>query len=101
VNTPRSGTRPSRSTLRPAPPPIEATLSRIDYDLKVDGDLASGEVRLTVDVIKDGWVRLALPDGLMVREANSTVARSRCLLVQTKKDPAALTAVVENRDASS
>ncbi len=54
----------------PIPPPIEATLSRIDYDLKVEGDLASGEARLTVDVIKDGWVRLAMPDGLMVQEAN-------------------------------
>ncbi len=53
----------------PGAPPVEATLSRIDYDLKVDGDLASGEARLTVDVIKDGWVRLALPSGLMVREA--------------------------------
>jgi hypothetical protein len=54
----------------PALPPVEATLSRIDYDLKVDGDLATGEARLTVDVIKDGWVRLAMPEGLMVREAN-------------------------------
>src|SRR2546421_8180174 len=53
----------------PVPPPVEATLTRIDYDLKVDGDLASGEARLTVDVIKDGWVRLPLPNGLMVREA--------------------------------
>jgi hypothetical protein len=53
----------------PAPPPVEATLSRIDYDLKVDGDLASGEARLTVDVIQEGWVRLAMPKGLMVREA--------------------------------
>lgn len=53
----------------PLPPPVEVTLSRIDYDLKVDGDFASGEVRLTVDVIKDGWVRLAMPEGLMVREA--------------------------------
>jgi len=53
----------------PAPPPVEATLTRIDYDLKVDGELASGEVRLTVDVIKEGWVRVALPAGLMVREA--------------------------------
>lgn len=53
----------------PVPPPVEATLTRIDYDLKVVGDLASGEARLTVDVIKDGWVRLAIPDGLMVREA--------------------------------
>ena len=54
----------------PAPPPVEATLTRIDYDLKVDGDLASGEARLTVDVIRDGWVKLAMPRGLMVREAS-------------------------------
>lgn len=53
----------------PKPPPVEATLTRIDYDIKVDGDLATGEARLTVDVIKDGWVRLAMPDGLMIREA--------------------------------
>jgi hypothetical protein len=53
----------------PAQPPVEATLTRIDYDLKVDGDLASGDARLTIDVIKDGWVRLAMPDGLMIREA--------------------------------
>jgi hypothetical protein len=55
--------------VEPALPPVEATLTRIDYDLKVDGDLASGEARLTVDVIKEGWVRLAMPEGLMVREA--------------------------------
>jgi len=54
----------------PLPPPVEATLSRIDYDLKVDGDLASGEARLTVDVIRDGWVQVAMPRGLMVREAS-------------------------------
>src|ERR1043166_7508840 len=39
---------------------VEATLSRLDYDLKVDGDLASGEARLTIDVIRDGWVRVPL-----------------------------------------
>src|SRR5262249_3980433 len=53
----------------PAPPPVEATLSRVDYDLKIDGDLASGEARLSVDVIKDGWVRLPMPGGLTVRSA--------------------------------
>ena len=53
----------------PAAPPVEATLSRIDYDLKIDGDLATGEARLTVDVIKNGWVRIAMPDGLIVRDA--------------------------------
>src|ERR1044072_3616470 len=47
----------------PVAPPVEATLSRIDYDLKVDGDLATGEARLTVDVIKNGWGRGARPDG--------------------------------------
>jgi hypothetical protein len=57
------------SEAEPVPPPVEATLTRIDYDLKVDGELASGEVKLTVDVIKEGWVRVALPVGLMVREA--------------------------------
>jgi len=53
----------------PPPPPVEATLSRIDYDLKIDGDLASGEARLTVDVIKNGWVRVPMPEGLIVRDA--------------------------------
>jgi hypothetical protein len=53
----------------PAAPPVEATLSRIDYNLKIDGDLATGEARLTVDVIKNGWVRVTMPDGLMVRDA--------------------------------
>jgi hypothetical protein len=53
----------------PVQPPVEATLSRIDYELKVDGDLAIGEARLTVDVIKNGWVRIAMPDGLIVRDA--------------------------------
>ena len=52
-----------------APPVVEATLSRLDYELKVDGDLASGEARLTVDVIRQGWVWLPLPPGLMVRDA--------------------------------
>src|SRR5713226_10776975 len=71
----------------PAPPPVEATLSRIDYDLKVDGDLASGEVRLTVDVIKDGWVRLALPDGLMVREAKLDGRQVTLLTHANEKGP--------------
>lgn len=55
----------------PEPPPVEATLTRIDYDLHVNnaGDLATGQASLTVDVIKDGWVRVAIPAGLLVREA--------------------------------
>src|SRR5438552_16699831 len=75
--------------LEPAPPPVEATLSRIDYDLKIDGDLASGEARLTVDVIKEGWVRLALPDGLMVREANLDGKQVTLVTHPTEKGPGA------------
>jgi len=53
----------------PEPPPVEATLSRVDYDLHVNGEFASGRANLTIDVLKDGWVRVPLPAGLLVREA--------------------------------
>lgn len=53
----------------PEPPPLDATLTRVDYDLRVLGDLASGRATLTVDVLKDGWVRVPIPAGLLVREA--------------------------------
>ena len=53
----------------PLAPPVDATLTRVDYDLHIDGDLASGHANLTVDVLKDGWVRVPIPPGLLVREA--------------------------------
>jgi len=53
----------------PEPLPVDATLTRVDYDLRIDGDLASGHANLTVDVLKDGWVRVPVPAGLLVREA--------------------------------
>ena len=53
----------------PEPPPVEATLTRVDYDLRILGDLATGRASLTVDVLKDGWVRVPVPSGLLVREA--------------------------------
>jgi hypothetical protein len=53
----------------PEPPPLDATLTRVDYDLHVVGDLAAGCASLTVDVLKDGWVRVPVPAGLLVREA--------------------------------
>lgn len=53
----------------PALPPVDATLTRVDYDLRIAGDLATGRATLTVDVLKDGWVRVAIPSGLLVREA--------------------------------
>ena len=53
----------------PEAPPVDATLTRVDYDLRIDGDLAAGRASLTVDVLKDGWVRVPIPRGLLVREA--------------------------------
>jgi hypothetical protein len=53
----------------PEPPPVDATLSRVDYDLRVDSDVASGHATLTVDVLKNGWVHVPIPSGLFVREA--------------------------------
>ena len=53
----------------PEPPPLEATLTKVDYDLHVAGELATGRANLTVDVLKDGWVRVPVPSGLLVREA--------------------------------
>ena len=53
----------------PEPPPVEATLSRVEYDLHVNGEFASGRANLTIDVLKDGWVRVPIPAGLLVREA--------------------------------
>src|SRR5271170_3342322 len=57
----------------PEPPPVDATLSRVDYDLRVeagnDASVAAGRATLTVDVLKNGWVRVPIPPGLFVREA--------------------------------
>ncbi len=53
----------------PEPPPVEATLTRVDYELRIDTELASGRASLTVDVLRDGWVRVPIPAGLLVREA--------------------------------
>src|SRR5216117_766660 len=48
----------------PLAPPMDATLTRIDYELRVDGDAISGTARLTIDVLKDGWARVQIPAGL-------------------------------------
>jgi hypothetical protein len=53
----------------PEPPPVDATLSRVDYELRADSDVAAGRATLTVDVLKNGWVRVPIPAGLFVREA--------------------------------
>ena len=40
------------------PPPVDAALTRVDYDLRANGDTVSGEARLTVDVLQQGWVSI-------------------------------------------
>ncbi len=53
----------------PLAPPVDATLTRVDYELRVSGDTVTGEARLTVDVIKQGWVSIQVPAGMLVRGA--------------------------------
>ena len=53
----------------PELPPVEATLSRIEYEMHVADGIASGRASLTVDVLKAGWVRIPIPAGLLVRQA--------------------------------
>ena len=68
----------------PTPPPIDATLTRIDYDLRVDpsasigggSDIVAGRALLTIDVLRDGWVKVPIPAGLMVRDARIDASTS-------------------------
>lgn len=53
----------------PAVSPVEATLTRIDYELRAEGDAVTGRALLTIDVLRDGWTRVQIPAGLMVRDA--------------------------------
>jgi hypothetical protein len=57
------------STPDPAPPPLDATLTRVDYDLRVIGETVSGQARLAIDVLKQGWASIQVPSGLLVRDA--------------------------------
>lgn len=54
---------------RPADPPVDATLTRVDYDLRVESESIAGRALLTIDVLRDGWTRVQIPAGLMVRDA--------------------------------
>src|SRR4030081_3435173 len=53
----------------PQAPPVDATLTRVDYDLRLDGDSVAGRALLTIDVLRDGWTRVQIPAGLMARDA--------------------------------
>jgi len=83
----------------PEPPPLDATLTRVDYDLHVDGDLAAGRASLTVDVLKDGWVRVPVPAGLLVREARLD-GKSVSLVPSTLKNGKHLAALLSHAGRS-
>ena len=51
--------------------PAEAALTRVEYDLRIEGHLASGHAALTIDVLNEGWVKVPLPAGLFVKAATS------------------------------
>src|SRR5262252_9169184 len=53
----------------PATPPIDATLTRVEYDLRLSGDTIAGQARLTIDVLKQGWAAVQVPSGMLVRDA--------------------------------
>jgi hypothetical protein len=53
----------------PVAPPVEATLTRVGYDLHIDGETVVGRAVLTIDVLRDGWTKVQIPSGLMVRDA--------------------------------
>src|ERR1700745_1560354 len=80
----------------PAPPPVDATLTRVDYDLRIAGDLATGRASLTVDVLKDGWVRVPIPSGLLVREARLDGKSLSLASLSAAKDGGQLSALLSH-----
>lgn len=82
----------------PEASPVQATLTRVDYDLQIRGEVARGRVSLTVDVLKDGWVRVPIPAGLLVREAR--LDGKLVSLVTSGKSGGQLTAVLSHAGRS-
>ena len=50
-------------------PPVDVALTRVDYDLRAAGSNATGLARLTIDVLKQGWITVPVPAGILVRHA--------------------------------
>lgn len=48
------------------PPAVDAALTRVDYDLRLEGASAVGEARLQLEVFAEGYVGVGVPDGLLV-----------------------------------
>src|SRR6266478_3932402 len=80
----------------PEPPPVDATLTRVDYDLRVDSDFAAGTATLTVDVLKNGWVRVPIPSGLFVREARLEGKPLSLASLSASKDASQLSALLSH-----
>ena len=57
------------TTPDPVPPPVDATLTRVDYDLRISGETVTGQARLAIDVLKQGWASVQVPAGMLVRDA--------------------------------
>src|SRR5262245_30070763 len=57
------------TTPDPTPPPVDAALTRVDYELRVSGDSVTGQARLTIDMLKQGWAAVQIPAGMLVRDA--------------------------------
>lgn len=55
----------------PPVPSIAAVLTRVDYDLRAESESAVGRVSLTIDVLREGWTKVAIPPGLIARDAQS------------------------------
>lgn len=51
-------------------PPVDATLTRVEYDLRLSGDTITGQARLTIDVLAQGWAAVQVPSGVLVRDAH-------------------------------
>jgi hypothetical protein len=82
----------------PQAPSIDASLTRVDYDLRVDGAVATGKASLTLDVMQGGWVRVPIPAGLLVRDAR--LGSERISLVPTGKKAGEQAVVISRRGRS-
>jgi len=80
----------------PEPPPVDATLTRVDYDLRADSDFAFGSATLTVDVLKNGWVHMPIPSGLFVREAKLDGKPLSLAALSTTKDANQISALLSH-----
>src|SRR5687768_7291331 len=45
----------------PEPPPTDAAVTRVEYDLTLQADSVTGTATIVVDVLKDGWVEVMIP----------------------------------------